>query len=113
VTLCPNCEPKLLDSAVCISRLDMSTGRAPFISVGQVMAVISKPRTHYMVNAMPSAGRPAFTTKGKCFGILLSRIGGGQINMSDPSKLLTAFLPVVLPAEDILEAVEQIPPREE
>jgi len=108
---------EVLDSVVILGRMGKVGSWSPTVIIDRVKAVIEKPRTFYAlsVGAMDGQlGCPVFSSKGKCVGILLMRSspsGGG--GMSGLFSFQDSLLPVVLPAEDILEVAEQVPPRKE
>ncbi len=99
ITLDKECKPGMLDSVLTIARMDMSTNRAPLVNAGMVRGIIKKPRTYYVVNPV-GLGLPAFDKNGRCFGLYLRRKGRGGVPMGRA---------LVLPAEDILEIVAQVP----
>ncbi|BBM82859.1 hypothetical protein [Candidatus Uabimicrobium amorphum] len=114
ISLDKTAKPQLLDDVVVIAKLDASTGRTPMIFHTRVMAIITKPSTYYVIFGI-SAGVPAFDENGKCFGLLLSRIGGGNAAMTNNSNIASAMamLPMILPAEDILDVIADLEEEEE
>ncbi|WP_372369061.1 hypothetical protein [Candidatus Uabimicrobium sp. HlEnr_7] len=113
ISLDKTAKPKLLDDVVVIAKLDASTGRAPLIFHTRIMSIIAKPSTYYVIFGI-SAGVPAFDENGKCFGLLLSRVGGGG-SMNNTSNIASAMamLPMILPAEDILDVIADLEEEEE
>lgn len=114
ISLDKTAKPQLLDDVVVIAKLDASTGRTPLIFHTRVMAIISKPSTYYVIFGI-SAGVPAFDENGKCFGLLLSRIGGGSAAMNNTNNIASAMamLPMILPAEDILDVMADLEEEQE
>jgi hypothetical protein len=55
-------------------------------------------------------GCPAFNTNSQCLGLMLQRKGqaggGGSFN-------IMSFMPAVLPTEDIIDVMKQVPPPKE
>jgi hypothetical protein len=98
--------PKLLDPVIGITRLDRSASREPAVMIGQVMSVITKPRTRYVTMTLVDAGCPIFDAGGRLLGLSLVRQTPGG-NGGDFS--LIGFMPAVLPCEDILEVAGQVP----
>ncbi|MFH0888797.1 MAG: trypsin-like peptidase domain-containing protein [Planctomycetota bacterium] len=107
--------PNILDEVIMISRLDFSTGREPLISCGSISAIVKKPRTHYLIMGGPLAGSPAFNIEGQCLGIGLTRSTGAKKAMSllNASNSAMDMMPMVLPSEDIIEVMKQVPPVKE
>lgn len=110
--------PEVLDEVISINRLGRVAGRAHSASVERIDAVVKKPRTFYIPGNDPthtSLGSPAFTLDGKFVGIFLLRaiksIGGsgGSLFGGMGDNIIT----VILPAEDIAYAAEQVPPLQE
>lgn len=114
IALDKTAKPGLLDDVVVIAKLDASTGRAPMIFHTRIMSIINKPSTYYVIFGI-SAGVPAFDENGKCFGLLLSRVGGGAPGMNKTNNIASAMamLPMILPAEDILDVISDLEEEEE
>ncbi len=101
---------EVLDVVVALNRLGKVVRRAYTASLERIEAVVHKPRTFYVPGNDPTytdLGSPAFTIDGKFVGVFLMRAiksstGGMRDNVAT----------VLVPAEDILEAVEQAPPFE-
>jgi hypothetical protein len=100
VKLNAEAQPKMLDKVIMVARMDMSTNRAPLVTVGAVRGIIEGPPKYFVV-APSSPALPAFDVDGNCFGLFLRRKNAsGQAGGN-------AF---VLPAEEIADALDQIPP---
>lgn len=100
--------PEVLEQIVTISRLDFSTGREPVVAYFPIMSVIKKPRTHYLAMGTGETGCPAFNSNEQCLGIMLKRESHAKLsNLSSIS--IMSFMPAVLPAEDIIEVMKQVP----
>ena len=97
----------ILDEVVALGRLAKTLDRQPTVAVSRVSAVVSKPRTFYVVHGGTAGmGTPVFTTDGNLLGIALMRkssASGGLGSMLSGG----AMMPVVLPTEDIRELAEQ------
>lgn len=112
ITFDKTAKPKVLDQVVVIAKLDASTGREPLIFHGNIMAVIKKPSTYYVIFGI-SSGVPAFDKNGKCFGLLLSRVGGGNANINNNNiASVMAALPMILPAEEIIDVIADLEKEE-
>lgn len=108
VNLSDSGQVEVLDVVVALNRLGKVVRRAYTASLERIEAVVHKPRTFYVPGNDPTytdLGSPAFTMEGKFIGVFLMRAiksstGGVRDNVAT----------VLVPAEDILEAVEQAPP---
>lgn len=71
---------QVLDQIVILSRLGQAANRAAAASLDRVEAVVSKPRTFYVINndTRDDLGVPAYTLDGKCVGILVLRYTAGN-----------------------------------
>ena len=105
--------PELLDLGVCINRLGKIGNWEPGLFLLRVDAKLSKPRTLYVHTNVTTLGCPVFALDGKIIGLSIMRIGASE---SDPfSAVLDAAtnvanlgaLPVILPADQILEVAKQ------
>ena len=115
VDLTAGAKLSVLDPIVILGRIGKVGGRVSSVRFDRVTAVIEKPRTLYVPcsdTSQGSLGTPVFGPDGKVAGLLLVRIapydrqrmGGGY-----GSSVGEGWLPVVLPAEDILETAKQVP----
>ena len=86
---------KLMDNLVSITRLNRQSNREPGVAVTRVLSVVNKPRLRYLCSGEMFQGCPVFTLSGQVLGLAL-------VN-SDTNSL------AVLPSEDILDAVKQVP----
>src|SRR4029079_11351265 len=104
-------QPALLDQVVVFGRLGRVGGWAPSVSLRDIGGIVVKPRTFFVLAGETAGiGTPAFLTNGKIVGILTVR----QIANDRPSAFATmsgteglVVLPVILPAEDVLEIARQ------
>ena len=106
-------KPSLLDEVVVLSRLGRVGGWAPAASLHNIGAIIEKPRTFFVTDASGSGssmGTPAFLPNGKLVGLMTLRSidpgRPGMLAMMGNSEGL-GLLPVILPAEDVLEIAKQ------
>ena len=102
VSLDANCAPQQLDTVVSIARMNIDAGRTALVLSGMVRGIIKKPRKYYVAMSA-GAGLPAFDKDGKCFGIFLPRKSASGMAVGSQ---------FVLPAEDVLEVIEQIKKKE-
>jgi len=108
-------ELALMDDVIVVSRLGAVADRRPQVAVTRVRAVIDKPRRFYVASfleGLTALGCPAFNRQGRLVGIFLMRTsrsgaGGGLLG-----GIGSRMLPVILPAADVLEDVEQIKENE-
>lgn len=111
-------EPEILDQVIALNRLGKVAGRVYSASVERVDAIVHKPRTFYVPGSDPTntgLGSPVFTLEGDFIGVLLLRtiknIGGASGMMFGGME--DNVIAVILPAEDVISAAEQVPPFEE
>ena len=105
---------EMLDQVIALNRLGKAAGRAYSASVERVAAIVQRPRLFYVPDASMTTttlGAPAFTLDGKPLGIfvmrsLKGRSGGGMGMFSFQSDNVTA---IIIPADDVLKAVKQVP----
>lgn len=97
ITLDAAAKPTLLEPVMGISRLGFDTNRTPVVLPGAIRGIIKKPRNFYFTG-INGTGLPVFNKDGKCFGIMLRRMG--ESGPTGPA--------LALPAEDILEIVKQV-----
>jgi len=101
VTLDATRVPGMLDTTVSLNRLDLSTNRAVVVTVGAVRGIIEGPPKYFVILPMPP-GLPVFDEEGRCFGMYLRRKNASGIPAGNA---------LALPAEDILDTMDQIPPE--
>jgi len=115
VDLAAGAKLSVLDPVVILGRLGKVGGRVSSVRFDRIIAVIEKPRTLYVPcsdTSQGALGTPVFAMDGKIAGLLLVRVapfdrqtyGGGF-----GSSVGQGWLPVTLPAEDILETAKQVP----
>ena len=111
VNLADAAQPAMLDQVIVFGRLGRVGGWAPSASLRDIGGIVLKPRTFYVL-AGDSAGigTPAFLLNGKIVGILTVR----QITNDRPSAFAAmsgpeglGLLPVILPADDVLDIAKQ------
>ena len=106
---------EVLDEIFIMNRLGKVANWATYIDIERIAAIIDKPRTFYVPQQDKSQGGlgcPVFSMDGKLVGIVTMRILPGQ--GIDMGMLLggqggMGIMPVILPAEDIIEAAKQAP----
>lgn len=110
---------EVMDELVFINRLGRVANRVPAVFTDTIQAKVTKPRTFYIpgyVGMEAGLGAPAFTFDGRFVGMVVLRILGGNMPMSPGLYYgLTSLeiLPIIIPAEDILESAKQAPARGE
>jgi hypothetical protein len=102
-----------LDGTILIGRTDESTNYIATLNVGQIEAVLAKPRACYM-NNKGTLGTPVFYQNGKILGFICQCVNtesdeGSQINKA--RSLLGIGNVYVLPAADVVKLLPQV--REE
>jgi S1-C subfamily serine protease len=105
----------LLDEVLVLSRLGRVGGWTASASLHTVGAVIEKPRTFYVLGGAPAGmGTPAFQFDGKVIGLLTMRqVTAGRASMFAMMGGTEGLglLPVILPAEDVMEIAKQAPEK--
>jgi hypothetical protein len=111
INLADYAPPALLDQVVVFGRLGRVGGWAPSASLRDIGGIVVKPRTFFVLaGETAGTGTPAFLPSGKIVGILTVRqIANDRASafagMSGPEGL--GLLPVILPADDVLEIAKQ------
>lgn len=107
VDLSQAANPAMMDELVLLNRLGQVGSRALAGCVDRVQAVVTKPRTFYVISGTTSGiGFPAFVADGKPAGILTMRMS--QSRDDDESSLgMDNVLAVVLPCSTVQKAAEQ------
>jgi S1-C subfamily serine protease len=114
VNLADSARPLLLDQVLVLSRLGRVGGWAGSAALADIGAIIERPRTFYVLaGTPPGMGTPAFTAAGKLVGLLtLRQIDPGRTSVfTMGSGDALGLLPVILPAEDVLEIARQAPEK--
>jgi len=99
--------PELLDQLVIILQLGKVARRAHSVCVARVETVVEKPRRFYTVGvdrSMDLLCSPAFTLDGKFVGIGVMRSVESSEDDFEENSIV-----IIVPAEDIREAVKQVP----
>ncbi|MCE5313399.1 MAG: hypothetical protein ABFD49_08535 [Armatimonadota bacterium] len=100
--------PQMLDQLIFVSRLGQIANRALAVYVDRVQAIVTKPRTFYVVTGVSGVGCPAFTSDGKAAGIVVVRMDQSQERDSSQQSMgYGDSLYVVLPSATIVKAAEQ------
>lgn len=102
-------EVQLLDRVVTVNRLGRVANRVYSASFEYIDAVVEKPRRYYIPGNDPtstSAGCPSFRLDGKIVGVFVLRAINADAGSSGRRDNV---MPIILPAADILEGVEQVP----
>lgn len=111
INLADYAQPALLDQVVVFGRLGRVGGWAPSAALRDIGGIVLKPRTFFVLAGdTAGTGTPAFLPSGKIVGILTVRQiandrSGAFAGMSGPEGL--GLLPVILPADDVLEIAKQ------
>ena len=100
-----------LDDIISLARLSKSMSHAPSVSIGQIVATVTKPRTVYdfSLNGTPTTGTPVFTSTGELLGFCMIHPDDGG---ADPAKLRAMMSGgvgnevVILPAGEVAGLVD-------
>jgi hypothetical protein len=103
---------EVFEEVVHLRRLGKVGKRQVAGATERIDAVISKPRLFYVAGYLN--GCPTFTLDGKCLGIVVMRLpaGGASVSASMMGMGDFDYETIILPAADILESAQQVPPRE-
>jgi hypothetical protein len=96
--------PQVLDDLVVLGRMPKFLNREPTLSLLRLNSIIQKPRSFYHVAGLDAMGVPVFGENGGLVGISVIR-AAANLKMEDMQS--GGVLPVVLPAEDVLEIARQ------
>ena len=107
--------PAMLDPIVTINRMGRVAGREYAVSLERVSAVVTRPRTFYVMGHDPtqtSLGCPAFNLDGAAIGLCVMRSikrggdsgGFGMFGVGDDNVMA-----IVVPAADVLDVAKQAP----
>jgi hypothetical protein len=115
VNLADAAKPSLLDQVLVLWRLGRVGGWTAGAALFDVGAIIEKPRTFYVLAGVTTGmGTPAFLPNGKMVGLLtLRQIDAGRASLSSMMGGTEGLglLPVILPAEDVMEIAQQAPEK--
>ncbi|MBU0566816.1 serine protease [bacterium] len=101
IDLTQDATPEILDQVILLDRLGKIADRIVHITLARIGGIITKPRTLYILDSSlwtMQFAMPVFSLEGKIIGVVLMRVKSLEMPM----------LPVVVPAEDILEVAKQI-----
>lgn len=100
----------VLDRVVTINRLGRVANRVYSASFEYIDAVVEKPRRYYIPGDDPtstSQGCPVFRMDGKVVGVFVLRAISAEATAGNRRNNV---MPIILPTEDIVEGVKQVPP---
>ena len=98
-----------LDDAFCVTRLAKHMSYTPAVMIGQIVAVVTKPRTVYdfAITGTPVPGSPVFTGDGSLLGFMLMHRDGGGGAREVRALLGGGGEIVIMPAADVAELIGQ------
>lgn len=100
--------PALLDDCILVGRLGHAADRQSTVSLGEVQAIVHKPRTFYVpggIGGFFGIGCPVFNAKGEAIGLNVMRVSlGGGMNLS---AIAGGIQDVILPAADVASAAKE------
>ncbi len=104
----------VLDEIITLNRLGKAAGRSYAASVERISAIVQRPRLFYIPEAnmtTTTLGAPAFTLDGKVLGVFVMRTakGRGTSSFGVMGSPTDSFTGVIVPADDVLKAVKQVP----
>jgi len=110
VDLTQAAQPELMDEIVVLGRLGDVANRELWLALDRITAIVTKPRTLYIAGLdvwVAGLGVPAFTLDGRLVGITVMRAIPTAGSVSGRGN---TSVPVVMPANGILEVAQQAPP---
>jgi hypothetical protein len=98
------------DQAILLSRFGPVGNRATQANVARVVSVLERPRTVYLLEGggIQAVGNIAFNEQGQPLGLVTVRVGAGSRRRTFGGGG-DNVLPVVVPADDVLEEAAQAP----
>ena len=100
-----------LDDAFCVTRLPRHMSYTSAVMIGQIISVITKPRTVYdfAITGTPIPGSPVFTADGSLLGfMMMQRDGGGGGSAQELRALLGGGGEIVImPAAEVAGLIDQ------
>lgn len=99
-----------LDDIISVTRLAKNMSYTPAVSIGQIVAVVTKPRTVYdfALNGTPATGTPIFNNNGDLLGFTFSHQDGGGSERALRSMMSGGGGEIIiLPAGEVADMVEQ------
>jgi hypothetical protein len=107
----PGTEAKELDDAFCVTRLPRHMSYTSAVMIGQIVSVITKPRTVYdfAITGTAIPGSPVFTSDGGLLGFMvIHRDGGGSGGARELRALLGGSGEIVImPAAEVFGLIDQ------
>jgi S1-C subfamily serine protease len=116
VDLASAANPGVVEPVFTLNRLGKVAGRSYAVSIERITSVVERPRRFYVLGndlTQTALGSPAFTESGQPVGLVVLRSvksddeSGGFFGML--GGMNDSFLPIVVPAGDILEVAKQAP----
>lgn len=102
VPLDPAAEAKVMDELITVGRAGKLFNWEPAVGVVRIFARITKPRVNYLFSGGYSGGlgTPAFTTEGRCMGIIVLKRSPA---MMTGRQMTSGGAAVILPSADVAE----------
>lgn len=96
------------DAVFVLGRLGKAGSRSPEIVPRRIVAVVERPRLFYVTESsmFANVGDVVFNEKGEPLGLSSIRVSTGR---RSSMSLNDNFLPIVIPAEDVLDAAQHAP----
>ncbi len=99
-----------LDDVISLARLSKSMNHAPSVAIGQIVAIVTKPRTIYdfALNGTPATGTPMFTATGELLGFAMKHHEDGTVSLAALKAMAAgAGEIIILPADEVAGLVDQ------
>jgi hypothetical protein len=102
-------DAKELDDVVLVTRLAKRLSYTSAVSIAQIVAVVTKPRTVYdfAVGGTPTTGGPVFTASGELLGFTMIHRDTGGSQAALRASLMGGGEIIILPASEISGLVDQ------
>jgi len=119
VPLSEHATPEMFDQVVILSRLGSAVGNVPSLAIARIQAIIEKPRIMFMpdpfTGLVSGMGTPVFSLDGHVIGILLLKFTRGSDDYAGDLGGISSLglLPVILPAQEIIDVMEKAPELKE
>ncbi len=106
VDISQSSSPQVADPVVVLSRLGQVGNRMLSVRFDRVQAVVTKPRTLYVINA-DRLGCPVFALDGKPVGTIVIRTSGARSGRGSTFSPMEDIMMAVLPCATVMKAAQQ------
>jgi len=111
VDLSASPEVRAFDPLYVLGRLGLVANRLTSVSEMRLLGIIEKPRRTFIIGDYTGRGMPVYTEAGACLGINVTRVlkMASNSGMGYTSGFESNMASIVIPGQDVLELVAQVP----